>query len=585
MREQTAFDKLLRDNHARVVFYLFTLALVLRVVYLCQYARSPFFWVPALDSLYNDNQALAIVHGHAPSAAFWRAPLYSYFLAGIYSVFGHNLIAARVIQELLGCASCCLTYAIGLRAMRPVAALIGAAGMAFYGPMIFNDGELQSPALEVFLDLLMLLCTANALHSGRTRSYAAAGLLLGLSAIVRPTILLILPLVVIAQWRARGPLAVAGTAFIACALIAPILVTARNAIVAHDPVFIASQGGINLFAGNHDGADGFTPTTPAHYDYDGPYQDAIELYGQRAAEEALRRPLKASEVNAYWTRRTIAWWTQRPATALKLACKKLILMWTQTELRDNVAFDYVRKEWTPILWVATIGFWLAGPLGLAGMAAFAARLRTSGDDPDERVERAIIWLLAAFVLVTMTSFVLFFAAERFRLPVVPALLLLAGLACTSLKEAIWSHDRRRSWGLYATLAAGCLLVNIPWYRTGTPAVKALDYWSCGNRYKELNRFGEAASQYRLALRIDPRNADIWQNLGAAYYYAGDAVDALTVWRTANQLVPSASGYYNLGECEETLGMHEAAKRDLRNALRIDPGHRKAQEALAAYRTP
>jgi tetratricopeptide (TPR) repeat protein len=568
MRDQSGFDSLLRNNHTRVLLYVFVLALVLRLVYLFEYARSPFFWVPAMDSLYNDNQAMAIAHGHVSHAVYWRAPLYAYFLAALYLLFGHSLIAARVAGELLGCASCSLTYALGVRAMRPAAALVAAVGMVFYGPMIFNDGELQSLALEVFLDLGMLIAAADGLQTGRARSWAMAGLLLGVSAIVRPTILLALPLILLAQWRAGARLVSAGSIFVACAMVAPVCATARNAIVAHDPVFIASQGGINLYVGNHDGADGFTPTTPTHYDYDGAYRDAIELYGQRAAEQALRRPLKASQVNGYWTGQAVRWWRLHPVTALKLALKKFVLMWTKSEIRDNVAFDYIRREWAPVLWLTGIGFWLAGPLGLAGMAGFTLAIGARRNNREQPAQSAIPFLLCAYVLVTMTSFVLFFAAERFRLPVVPALLLLAGSGFVAFADALTALELRSLTTIGIAFILGCLLVNVPWYKTQSRAVQALDYWSCGNRYESLKRYPQAIAQYRIAASIDPSNPDIWLNLGDAYYYSGDALGALRVWRTANAIAPSASGYYNLGTCEEMLGKHDAARRDLREAHRL-----------------
>jgi tetratricopeptide (TPR) repeat protein len=408
----------------------------------------------------------------------------------------------------------------------------------------------------------MLIAAADALKTHRIPSWAAAGLLLGLSAIARPTILLALPLILLAQIRAKSGPAIAGLVFAACALLAPLIVTGRNAVVGHDLVFIASQGGVNLFVGNHDGVDGFTPTTPCHYGYTGAYQDAIELYGQRAAEEALHRPLKASQVSAYWGSRTVRWWRDHPVATAGLALKKIVLMWTKAEIRDNVAFDYVRKEWTPILWLAGLGFWLAGPLGIAGIAGRA--LSKPGPERNHRggSRDAIVWLLCAYVLVTMTSFVVFFAAERFRLPVVPALLLLAGSACVDIADAVRNRSRRVAGAICAAGLLGCLLVNITWYRTESNQVKALDYWSCGNRYVALRHYSEAVKQYVRASMLDPTNADIWLNLGGAYYYGGNALAALRVWKTANALSPSASGYYDLGTCEDVLGLRQAAKRDL-----------------------
>src|SRR5262249_22542436 len=150
--------------------------------------------------------------------------------------------------------------------------------------------------------------------------------------------------------------------------LAPGLVTLRNQVVAGDPVFIASQGGINLFLGNRPEANGFAPTTPRRYGFAGGYEDSVELYGRRAAEEALGRPLPASAAQSYWVRRVLRWWREDPIGALRLTGKKWVLAWSHREIRNNHAFDFVRAELAPFLWCCPFGFWFAGPLGLLGIA-------------------------------------------------------------------------------------------------------------------------------------------------------------------------------------------------------------------------
>lgn len=580
MRGWPDSDNVLRENKGRALVYLFALALVVRTLYLMQYARSPFFWAPAMDSLYNDNLALAVVHRHVPPTVYWRAPLYSYFLAGVYMVFGHSLIAARAVQELLGCISCCLVYLIGVRIMRPTAAAGAAIALALYGPMIFNDGELQSPALETALDLGMLLAAIDGIQTGRKVSLAAAGLLMGLSAITRPTILMTAPVVILAQRRGAGWFSISCALFVACCLAPPAAVTVRNALTAHDPVFISSQGGINLFVGNHDGADGFTPSTPLRFGYSGPYRDSIELYGQVAAERALGRRLKASEVDAYWTHRTLIWWKTHPQTAVKLALKKLVLMWTAREIRDNVAFDYVRAEWAPVLWLAAAGFWLAGPLGLAGIAASATASRKN-EDPGQKPDRACVRMLAGYVLVTMTVYVAFFAGERFRLPAAPVLLLFAGSALVAAVDAVRQRDRLRFAGIAAAVLAGAALVDIGWFPTASNSVLALDYWSCGNRYTALGQYSRAQRQFAIALALDPSNGDIWLNDGNACYYAGEPGRAARLWRTAACISPNPVALYNLGVYEQQQGLTGDATRDFRTALRLDPDYEGARAALGS----
>jgi hypothetical protein len=309
-------DQRLRDAQLKVCAYIFAGALPLRVLYLSQYAGSPFFWVPALDSLYHDLLAQAIARGRSEPEAFFRAPLYYHFLGGVYWLLGHSFWTVRFIQAAIGSASCVLLYLIGQRVFRPVVGLLAAASMALYGPLVFFDGELLTPVLEVFLDLGCIWLVLRAIESGSGRLWLAAGLVLGLSAITRPNVLVALPVVLWWLWMQRKQTRpslralIAAIVFTLGTMAAPALVTLRNHQVSGDAVFIASQGGINLFLGNRPEADGFTPSTPRRYHFEGVYEDSVALFGQRAAEEAMGRRLSASEAQSYWVRRVLQWWRE-----------------------------------------------------------------------------------------------------------------------------------------------------------------------------------------------------------------------------------------------------------------------------------
>src|SRR5260370_30246080 len=99
-------DQYIQRSQLKISAYLFLFALAVRLLYLCQYANAPFFWVPSLDALYHDLLARAIAAGHSDSAAFFRAPLYYYFLGGIYPLFGPSFWAARLVQTAIGACTC-----------------------------------------------------------------------------------------------------------------------------------------------------------------------------------------------------------------------------------------------------------------------------------------------------------------------------------------------------------------------------------------------------------------------------------------------------------------------------------------------
>jgi 4-amino-4-deoxy-L-arabinose transferase-like glycosyltransferase len=555
--------------------YLFGASMAAHLVYLSQYARSPFFWAPQLDPLYHDLLAQQIAAGHPPVTAFFRAPFYYYALALVYRLFGHSYWAARVIQAAIGSASCVLTHRLGKAVFGPAAGLIAGCAMVLYGPLVFADGELHTPVLEVFLDLALLCLALAAYRSGNRWMWLATGLVLGVSAIVRPNILVgcapVLWLIAADVRWARSVRATCAAVFLAGAMFAPGLVTLRNVVVARDPVFIAAQGGINFYLGNRPGADGFNPSTPTRYRFAGPYEDSVELYGLRAAEEAAGRPLTQSEAQSYWYRRALAWWRSDPMGALKLAGKKWVLAWTHQEIRNNLAYDFVRALWAPSLRFLFVGFGLAGPLGLLGMAAAWRR---------GRFEQFLI----GFVLIYFASFALFFAADRYRLPMAPILLMFGGYALVWAWDAIQRGNRRTIAVAAVGLIAAGAFVNVDWYRTVTPATWAQDFFSAGIRYQILGRFADAEAQERKALSLDPANAEIWSRLGESEYYQRKFSDADESFATAIRLDPeNPSGYFNLALCDEASGRNDLARPLLARSAAIDPRYLPAKVELEALR--
>ena len=59
------------------------------------------------DSRSYDLWAQEIARGHwLGDRVFYQAPLYPYFLATLYWLFGHHLFMIRVVQIILGATSC-----------------------------------------------------------------------------------------------------------------------------------------------------------------------------------------------------------------------------------------------------------------------------------------------------------------------------------------------------------------------------------------------------------------------------------------------------------------------------------------------
>jgi len=175
----------IRARRSPVVWFLVIagVAFVLRLVHLQQLRHNdPLFLSPQMDALYHHQWALAIAAGREFIAdAFFRAPLYPYFLGLLYKLFGVNLMVVRTIQALIGSAGCGLVYLLARRLLEKpqaashkpqasqksglhpsslllhtseAAARISGFVLATYPLAIWYDGELLLEGLLTFLVVL-----------------------------------------------------------------------------------------------------------------------------------------------------------------------------------------------------------------------------------------------------------------------------------------------------------------------------------------------------------------------------------------------------------------------------------------------
>ncbi|GAF83637.1 unnamed protein product, partial [marine sediment metagenome] len=195
-------------------------------------------------------------------APFFRPPGYPYLLATAYRLGGLRYAAPRIIQIILGIVGCLLAALFARRWYGAGVGLVAAVLMSTYWVLIYFEGELHAPALLIVLLWAMVSFVARWTERMRFGSAVAAGILLGLAALVRPNVLALAPAILVwAAWIARrhrlGRCYVwAGAGLLAgmAATIAPV--TVRNYAVSGDFVLISSNGGINFFIGNNADATG-----------------------------------------------------------------------------------------------------------------------------------------------------------------------------------------------------------------------------------------------------------------------------------------------------------------------------------------
>ncbi|MBP2681781.1 MAG: yrrB 6, partial [Candidatus Krumholzibacteriota bacterium] len=349
--------------------------------------------------------------------------------------------------------------------------------------------------LIAFLDLALLLILAIAIERRSEKTLVAAGLVLGLSAIARPSILVLVPVLpfvfrhAAARRKEPGPsrawirqtaLVVAGS----LVFILPVLV--RNFVVGRDFVPIASQGGVNFYIGNNPQSNGSQAMVPgARADLYGTYQGAIEL-----AEKDAGRKLKPSEVSNYYTGKALDYIFTDPAGAARLFFKKLYLFWAGIERSNDKYMQFFWRRYG-LGRFPLPGFWLVGPFALLGGALLIRRWRQYS-------------LLYLFVLSYMIGVVIFFVNGRFRLPVAPVLVIFASYAFFHLL-ATARTNRAGLFPLAALLAVFVFAVDYDYvaFRGVRSIDEAVSHYEIANAYlkmgdkdKALSHFEEAAEMQR-----------------------------------------------------------------------------------------
>ena len=177
-------------------------ALGLRLVHVFQMSAGPLFAAPAVAAATYVDHVTRLATGHWlgwGEGPFWQPPLYPYILALVKLAFPDAFFyIARIIQALIGAASCLLVYLVGRRAFSPIVGTVAAVAAALYGPIIYFDARLLPTGLATFLILVGLLILMRAVERQSRLVFLAAGLLLGIASIAVATVLALIP--VTAAW-------------------------------------------------------------------------------------------------------------------------------------------------------------------------------------------------------------------------------------------------------------------------------------------------------------------------------------------------------------------------------------------------
>lgn len=186
----------------RIQILIFGLAVLVRLILVHFFSRDP-----VNDLLWNDAVGWNLAQGNGYTASqsepyipgVFRTPGYPVFLAILYSIFGHSYSAVYIVQAFLDAGSALLIGRIALYYFTPFTSIASSFLYAIYPYPGMFCGSLHLDILLVFCVLWTLLLTTRALKIPNYSRWMWVGVMLGITALVKPNFLLfsILPVALI----------------------------------------------------------------------------------------------------------------------------------------------------------------------------------------------------------------------------------------------------------------------------------------------------------------------------------------------------------------------------------------------------
>jgi 4-amino-4-deoxy-L-arabinose transferase-like glycosyltransferase len=204
----------------------------------------------------------ALAHGDGyVSSSYRNAPVLPAYLGLVFRAFGEDYMAARVGQAVLGAITCVLVYATGTLLASPAAGVLSGAMLALYPPQVYLAGVFYTSCFETFFCALAVYLGARvAVSIGGVATAALAGIAVGLTVLTRPVFVVLGPSILVswlwAAGRAWRRVLWPGVALVASAACTILPWTLRNQTVYGRFLLVSSGGGVTLWKGNNELADG-----------------------------------------------------------------------------------------------------------------------------------------------------------------------------------------------------------------------------------------------------------------------------------------------------------------------------------------
>ncbi|HSV27146.1 MAG TPA: glycosyltransferase family 39 protein, partial [Sedimentisphaerales bacterium] len=492
-------------------FGVFTVAAVVRLIYLVQSSDAPTFNIPIVDAGTYDLLARNLLSGEGFTDLFWQPPFYPLWLAAIYRL-GGDMLAAKVIQALIGSLTCVMVFFLGEKFLGRRAGVLAGLLAGFYMPVVFLEAELLATAWECFWFAALAAFSFRIREKKSLSLSLLAGACAALASLTRPNLI---PVAIVwflwllwswikekTGWKTAALAACCAAGFAMISLPAAFWsqrIYGRFSILPH-------SGGLNLYIGNNPNWEKTLMIRPG-------------TEWRRLTELPLADGIQDKAGAEQWfyakVRQYIA---EDPAGFIKRLASKTTQFFLSREVPRNVDI-YHHRQWSDLL---SLGVWRVGGFGFP--FGVLLPLIVLGAWYWRRSLPAVLWLATG---VYAASVIVVFVAGRFRAPIVPILCIPASGGLLALVKMV----RLREWGQAAVAVCVMAVIGVATSIAGPLPQERTDYASemyfeLGNSLRNRNRLAEAEGAYARAVEMRLDYADAHAALAALLKDRGAADEAV-----------------------------------------------------------
>ena len=393
------------DRQRRAMLGWLLVGVAVRVVYwLSKWNQS----LLLNDSVYYSGQAYQLAHGDLFRELFVdrpgaeHGPLTSTLMATVS--WGDDYVRwQRLVTVATGITLVWLLGKLGTRLRGPRAG-VWAAGIAAVAPNLWmNDGLVMSESISTLLVAAVLWFALDAADHGSLRSFALLGLTLGLGALARSELVVLIPL--IALWlgecrRRRGERVVPPVVLVA-AVAATVMMPwmAFNLARFENPVLLTTNDGTTWLGANCEAAYGGQAL--GGWTLGCVINDPL----YRMDEEPSVRSARQRSMAVQYVRDNLA---DVPKVVAARIGRTLDLYGLGNLVAQDVGEE--RPRWAS--WAGIVSFWAMAAASVAGAPLLRRRDR---------------WLLVLPCIVVLITTVLFYGGHRIRSSAEPTLVLLSAV--------------------------------------------------------------------------------------------------------------------------------------------------------------